>query len=153
MSKFLLIVFGLISLYFIMLKQEKSANDILLSFDLDPESLDPSLVSLISTLITMLASFIDTIDSNFQDINSKIDDFTKLILSSKNKNSSNSSLPPSKDGYKKPNKSRSLRESSDRKPGVQTRHKGKGLAKVTDDEAIVTNHIPNQCMNCSHKKE
>ena len=97
-----------------MLKQGKSANDILVGFDIDPKSLDPSVVSLVSTLISMLASFMDTIDSNFQDMNSKIDDLAKLILSSKNKNSSNSSLPPSKDGYKKPNKSRSLRESSGR---------------------------------------
>ena len=136
-----------------MLKQGKSANDILVGFDIDPKSLDPSVVSLVSTLISMLASFMDTIDSNFQDMNSKIDDLAKLILSSKNKNSSNSSLPPSKDGYKKPNKSRSLRESSGRKPGAQAGHKGNGLAKVAADETIITNHIPRQCMNCPHKEE
>ena len=136
-----------------MLKQGKSTNDILVSCGIDPKSLDPSAVSLISTLIAMLASFMDTIDSNFQDMNSKIDDLAKLILESKNKNSSNSSLPPSKDGYKKPNKSRSLRESSGRKPGAQAGHKGKGLAKVAADETIITNHIPRQCMNCTHKEE
>lgn len=135
-----------------MLKQGKSTNDILISVGIDPKSLDPSVSSLISTLITMLASFMDTIGSNLQDMNSKIDELNKLLLISTNKNSSNSSLPPSKDGYKKPNKSRSLRQSSGRKPGAQVGHKGNGLAKIAADETIVTKHYPKECLNCPHRE-
>ena len=79
-----------------MLKQGKSAKDIILAFGIDPKSLDSSFLSLISTLIAILASFINTIDSNFQDINSKIDALTNLLIEKKSKNSTISSLPSSK---------------------------------------------------------
>ena len=137
-----------------MLKQGKSANEILVCFGFDPESLDPSLASLISTLIAMLSSFMDSIDSNFQDMNSKIDALTNMLLESKNRNSSNSSLPPSKDGYSKPtSKNRSIREKSGRKPGGQVGHKGNGLARIAADETVITNHYPKECKDCPHKEE
>ena len=136
-----------------MLKQGKSAKDIILAFDIDPKSLDSSSLSLISTLIAMLASFMNTIDSNFQDMNSKIDALTNLLIEKKSKNSSNSSLPPSRDGYKKPNKDRSLRESTGKKPGGQKGHKVNGLLKVSADETTVTNHYPKECMKCSYMEE
>ena len=132
-----------------MLKQGKSTNDILISFGFDPKTIDPALVAFISTLMAM----VDSIDSNIQDMNSDIKDLKKLLISATNKDSSNSSLPPSKDGYKKPNKSRSLRQSSGRKPGAQVGHKGNGLAKIAADETIVTNHYPKECLKCSHKEE
>lgn len=137
-----------------MLKQGKSANEILVCLGFDPESLDPSLASLISTLIAMLSSFVDSIDSNFQDMNSKIDALADMLLESKNRNSSNSSPSPSKDGYSKPaTKSRSLREKSGRKPDGQVGHKGNGLARIAVDETVVTNHYPGECMNCPHREE
>ena len=131
-----------------LLKQGKSAKDVLLAFGIDPKSLDSSSLSLVSTLITMLSSFMESIDSNFQDMNSKIDALTNLLIEKKSKNSTNSSLPPSKDGYKKPTKNRSLRESSGKKSGAQVGHKGNGLLKISADETTITNHYPKECMKC-----
>lgn len=55
------------------------------------------------------------------------------------KNSSNSSKPPSSDGMKKPPKSQ--REKSDKKPGGQHGHIGKGLTQIEKPDVIVT-HAP-----------
>ncbi len=64
-----------------------------------------------------------------------------------NKNSSNSSKPPSSDGYKKPNP-KSLRRKSGRKPGGQKGHKGTTLRQVANPDEI-TVHAPEQCV-CGH---
>ena len=61
------------------------------------------------------------------------------------KNSSNSSKPPGSDGLKK--KPKSLREKSDKKPGAQQGHAGKGLAQVGAPDLIVT-HSPIHCHGC-----
>lgn len=139
-----------------MLKQGKSTKDILFAFGFNPETMDPSLLSLFSTMVAILIpllSSVDSMNSNIQDMNSKMDALTKLLIEKKSKNSSNSSLPPSLDGYKKPNKNRSLRESTGKKPGAQKGHKGNGLLKIAADETTVTNHYPRECMNCPHMEE
>ena len=61
------------------------------------------------------------------------------------KNSSNSSKPPGSDGLKK--KTKSLRGKSDKKPGAQQGHVGKGLAQVGTPDLIVA-HIPTNCHGC-----
>ena len=65
-----------------------------------------------------------------------------------NKNSSNSSKPPSSDdpGGKK---SQSLRESSGKKPGGQPGHQGKTLEQVSNPDQIIE-HVPDTCENCQH---
>src|SRR5438128_3659477 len=61
------------------------------------------------------------------------------------KDSHNSSKPPSSDGYAK--KARSLRESSGKKPGGQAGHRGRTLHLVeTPDEVIVLR--PQTCAYC-----
>ena len=61
------------------------------------------------------------------------------------KDSSNSSKPPGSDGLKK--KTKSLRGKSDKKPGAQQGHVGKGLAQVGTPDLIVT-HPPTNCHGC-----
>ena len=64
-----------------------------------------------------------------------------------NKNSRNSSKPPSSDGLAKPKPS-SLREKSGKKPGAQKGHPGHGLSLVdTPAETVV--HKPEQCADCA----
>lgn len=63
-----------------------------------------------------------------------------------NKNSSNSSKPPSSDGLGK--KTKSLREQSGKNPGGQPGHKGSTLNQVADPDHIVL-HTPHNCENCS----
>ena len=70
-------------------------------------------------------------------------------------NSGNSGKPPSSDGLKKPPRTVSLRESSDRKPGgqpfdelrTQPGHPGDTLRQVADPDVIL-DHYPNSCPNC-----
>ena len=138
-----------------MLKQGKSTKEVLLAFGFSPEAMDPSLVSLFSTMVAILVPLlgsVDSMDSSIQDMNSKIDALTNLLIEKNGKNSTNSSLPPSKDGYRKPSP-KSIREKSGKRPGAQKGHKGNGLLKVSADETIVTNHYPRECMRCPHMEE
>lgn len=61
----------------------------------------------------------------------------------------NSSKPPSSDGYKKPNKARSLRKPTGRKPGGQNGHSGANM-KVPHEPDEVKKHHPDKCMTCPH---
>ncbi len=65
-----------------------------------------------------------------------------------NKNSQNSSKPPSSDGYEKPSP-KSQRKSSGRKAGGQKGHKGHHIALENPDR--VEKIYPAQCANCPHK--
>ncbi len=65
-----------------------------------------------------------------------------------NKNSQNSSKPPSSDGFKKP-APKSLRKPSGKKAGGQSGHQGTHLAVVTAPDEIVR-HMPSSCEGCPH---
>ena len=67
-----------------------------------------------------------------------------------NKNSKNSSKPPSSDGFKKPTP-KSLRKSSGKKVGGQDGHQGTHLAVISDPDEIVK-HMPSACEGCPHYK-
>ena len=67
-----------------------------------------------------------------------------------NKNSKNSSKPPSSDGFKKP-APKSLRKSSGKKVGGQDGHQGTHLAVISDPDEIVK-HMPSACEGCPHYK-
>ena len=64
------------------------------------------------------------------------------------KNSGNSSVPPSKDGYHKP-APRSLREKSGKKPGGQEGHKGKGMRIDRKPDEVIS-HKPAVCEGCPY---
>lgn len=66
-----------------------------------------------------------------------------------NKNSRNSSKPPSTDGLAKP-KPKSVRKPSGRKPGGQKGHEGRGFCLSEAAEEIVV-HKPAECENCPLK--
>ncbi len=65
-----------------------------------------------------------------------------------NKNSKNSSKPPSSDGFNKP-QPKSLRKSSDKKQGAQKGHKGSGFSITKEPDEII-NHIPTPCNGCTN---
>ena len=69
-----------------------------------------------------------------------------------NKNSKNSSKPPSSDGLKEPavNKNKSLRESSGKKQGAQEGHDGVHLSVISDPDHI-ENHMHSDCTGCPHR--
>ena len=60
--------------------------------------------------------------------------------------STNSSKPPSTDGYRKP-RPRSLRERSGRRPGGQPGHAGRNI-ELPHEPDVVVDHIPVMCQGC-----
>jgi len=63
------------------------------------------------------------------------------------KDSRNSSKPPSSHSFK-PNKTRSLRKPSERKPGGQPGHRGNTLPLVDTPDLVVDYSPPGQCRSC-----
>ena len=62
-------------------------------------------------------------------------------------NSSNSGKPPSNDGLKKPLRTTSLREKSDKKAGGQKGHPGETLRRSETPDAVI-DHYPPSCADC-----
>jgi len=62
-------------------------------------------------------------------------------------NSRNSGKPPSSDGLKKPSRTSSLREPTDKKPGGQPGHAGRTLERRQTPDAVVE-HFPALCAGC-----
>jgi regulator of replication initiation timing len=65
-----------------------------------------------------------------------------------NQNSTNSSKPPSSDGYAKP-APKSMRQKTGKKPGGQQGHKGHGLKIIHAIKETVELH-PERCPGCGH---
>ena len=84
---------------------------------------------------------------------SKYEIKNKELINQKSKNSTNSSKPPTTDGFnKKKKKTRSLREKSKLKSGGQVGHKGTTLEMVPNPDKIIPIEVIN-CKNCNHHFE
>ena len=70
----------------------------------------------------------------------------KMLLRKVNMNSSNSSKPPSTDGFRRP-PPRSLRVKSNLKQGGQPGHKGRNIVLPHDPDEFVE-HYPERCSGC-----
>ena len=109
---------------------------------------------MIEQLLQQVNSLTATVDS----LNATIDAQTKLIAKLNktiqelkeqlNKNSKNSSKPPSSDGLKKP-APKSLRKPSGKKAGGQNGHQGVHLAVIAEPDDIIK-HMPAACEGCPH---
>src|SRR6476659_4230272 len=111
------------------------------SFPTLSDELFDSLPESIRSYIRYLESTIQQQQVRIQQLEVRVHELEARL----SKDSSNSSKPPRSDGLKK--KTKSLRGESDKKPGAQQGHVGKGLAKVGTPNLIVT-HTPTNCHEC-----
>ena len=105
-------------------------------------------------LLQQVNSLTSTVDSLNATINAQTQLIAQLnqtiqeLKEQLNKNSKNSSKPPSSDGFKKP-APKSLRKPSGKKAGGQNGHQGTHLAVITAPDKIVK-HMPSACEGCPH---
>lgn len=108
------------------------------------------LTKLVETLTAQneaLEQTVSSLNTTIEQLNATI----KELEEKKNKNSRNSSKPPSSDGYKKPPTPKDLREKSDKKSGGQKGHEGTNLAQAKPDHVIPC--MPSKCAHCPHRDE
>ena len=101
--------------------------------------------------INILKQTIEGLNKTIDSLNARIARLTEENSGLKeraNKNSSNSSKPPSSDGYNKP-KPKSLRKKSGRKPGGQEGHEGANLVVQGNPDRTIL-HYPEECTACKH---
>ena len=145
-----------------LIKKGATVADIASAFGLDMSALPSEWFMFLSNMIMFsfsMVSLMEGMDNNIVDLKDQVSGLTSAVTSLQSelrerstKNSSNSSMPPSREGYAKPNvnKNTSLRETSGKKPGAQPGHKGNGLKKVMADETVRHDHYPKQCLGCSN---
>ncbi|MEG0848011.1 MAG: DUF6444 domain-containing protein [Niameybacter sp.] len=100
----------------------------------------------IDTLTTLVTNQTATIDKLTETLAILTEENIKL-KEQLNKNSKNSSKPPSFDRLNKP-QPKSLRKSSDKNQGAQKGHKGTSFS-INKDPDVIVNHVPNRCKGCS----
>lgn len=88
-------------------------------------------------LINSLTVSVEQLNQTIKELNEKL-----------NKNSKNSSKPPSSDGLKKL-VTKSLRQSSGKKAGAQQGHAGAHLVVMSDPDDVLK-HLPDGCESCSN---
>jgi transposase len=90
------------------------------------------------TLVQDMHNQIVTLTNQIEVLNQRVTELEVQL----NKNSGNSSKPPSSDGYKKPQNSR---QKTGRPTGGQWGHEGKTLEKVQNPNEIIEHKIPESC--------
>ena len=111
-----------------------------------------------SELVEQLLRQIEELTAKIASLNAIIDAQEQLIAQLNqtiqqqqerlNKNSKNSSKPPSSDGLNKP-APKSLRKPSGKKAGGQKGHQGTTLAVIADPDEVI-GHMPAACEGCPH---
>lgn len=110
----------------------------------------------VQQLMDQNAELINTVaelNQTVSDMSQTIDGLNQTIKELKeqlNKNSKNSSKPPSSDGLKKPNKDRSLRQKSGKKPGAQDGHDGVHLSVISNPD-FIEKHMHSDCEGCPNR--
>lgn len=97
------------------------------------------------TLESLLA-IIEAQAETIKQLQAKIAELEKRL----NKNSRNSSKPPSSDGLSKPPHTKSLREKGRNKSGGQLGHKGETLKQVAFPDVVIMHSI-NHCPDCGNE--
>lgn len=100
-------------------------------------------------VIKSMAASMEQQSQSLQQLNQTIQQLNETIVELKeklNKNSNNSSKPPSSDGLKKPSP-KSLRKPSGKKQGAQDGHKGNGFSIIQSPDDTI-DHIPAKCKGC-----
>lgn len=138
--------FSLFSVTITVTNQVKEGG--LMSTDKTNEQLLEQVASL-TVVVSSQATTIDQLNQTVVKLNSTIAELQSTIAELKeqiNKNSKNSSKPPSSDGLKKPTP-KSLRKPSGKKAGAQKGHDGTCLS-VTSEADETIKHMPSACENC-----
>lgn len=105
-------------------------------------------ISQVISAIKELSNEINTLNSQVESLskdNTALNERVKSLESQVNKNSNNSSKPPSSDGFKK--KTKSLRIKSGKRPGGQEGHEGSTLC-MNDNPDEIKIHSVEQCIKC-----
>ena len=95
----------------------------------------------------VLTDRVDELTATVRELNQTIKELKEQL----NKNSNNSSKPPSSDGLKKPsvNKNRSLRQKSGKKQGAQNGHNGVNLSVMAEPNHV-EHHMHSDCNSCPY---
>lgn len=89
-----------------------------------------------ANLLVALTKTVNILSVKVDELTAQVEDFKRQL----SKNSSNSSKPPSSDGYKKPSP-KSLRKKSGKKSGGQKGHKGTTLSKVSCPDKVIQHSL------------
>lgn len=117
-----------------------------------PLNITPEFVQQLFEQIAQLTKQVSDLTAQNSELIAKISELQQTIKEleeKKNKNSKNSSKPPSSDGYSK--KPVSLRGKSGKKQGGQEGHDGTNLAQRKPDKIIGC--MPSKCAHCKHHEE
>ena len=101
-------------------------------------------IAALNETITQLTSLTESLNHQ----NQELQELVKTLKEQLNKNSRNSSKPPSSDGLEKPSPI-SLRPKTGRKRGGQTGHEGVYLSTDCEPDDI-EEHMPASCYGCPH---
>jgi transposase len=105
---------------------------------------DSELIKILQQQNEFLQATIIKLNENICNFTAQVEELQEQL----NRNSHNSSKPPSSDGLTKP-KPKSLRKPGGKTPGGQKGHKGPNLAVPPKIDKIVQ-HYPAKCLSCPH---